>query len=322
MSPFIVAELSCNHLGSLDRALAIVDAAAKAGANGFKMQCWTAGTMCLDRSYTLDSGPWKGRRLAELYEEAYTPWEWFPVIFERCKSLGMVPFAAAFDTRAVDYLEELGVDRHKVASFELTDLPLIRYMASKGKPMILSTGMASDEEIFNALTCTFDAPHVTLLRCVSAYPSDPADANLKEFADLYDPWGMSDHSLGVGVAVAAATLGAVYIEKHLTLKRSDGGPDAGFSMEPDEFRAMAIACRQASAAIGVPSYGCGPKESTSLRRSLWVCKDVKPGDWLELGVNVVTARPALGLSPDTDLKLAVASRPIAANSPLTREDIE
>lgn len=320
MTPFIVAELSANHLGSLDRALAVVGAAADAGADAIKLQTWAPDTMCLDRAYTIEQGAWRGHRLFDLYREAHTPWDWHPIIFDHARSKGLIPFSAAFDRESVDFLETLGVDRHKVASFELTDIPLIRYMASKGKPMILSTGMATIAEIDAALDAS--RRPVTLLRCTSAYPAKAADANLSNLRDMAS-WpcflGLSDHTLGIGVAVAATALGVTYIEKHLTLKRSDGGLDAGFSMEPDEFKAMVQACRQAAASIGVPSYGPGKHESTALRRSLWVTRDTPIGTKLEIGRNVATARPALGLPPSTDLTGKVASRTLWANTPLTQE---
>jgi pseudaminic acid synthase len=331
MTPFIVAEMSANHLGSLRRALDIVDAAADAGADAIKVQTWSPGTMCVDRSYTLDHGPWAGRTLFELYEEAWLPWNWHKPIFERARERGLVPFSAAFDCESVDFLESLGVDRHKVASFELTDLPLIRYMASKGKPMILSMGMASEPEVVVALLAAHR--RATLLRCVSAYPSDAADANLATIRwghDFGGMWpvefppsiGLSDHSLGCGVAVAATALGATYIEKHLTLSRADGGPDAGFSMEPAEFKQLVTECRRAAAAIGVLTYGPTAGESTHLRRSLWVVKPILAGEPLRLGDNVRTARPALGLPPSFDLTGKRARVSIAAGSPLTMQAIE
>lgn len=327
MKPFIVAEMSANHLGSLTRALQIVEAAADAGAGAIKLQTWSPGTMCVS-DYMLEHGPWAGRRLRDLYEEAHTPWEWHKPIFDRARALGLVPFSAAFDAESVDFLETLGVDRHKVASFELVDLPLIRYIASKGKPMILSTGMATADERAAAMRAAAyeDTPGriswrpLILLECVSAYPSDAADANLAKLLVGRPPYvsrGISDHSLGLGVAVAAVALGAVYIEKHLTLSRSDGGPDAGFSMEPDEFAQMVTECRRAAAAIGTVKFGPGPNESTALRRSLWVVKDTKAGEPLILNQNVRTARPALGLPCDT--LLTVAAMDLRAGTPLTAE---
>lgn len=318
----LCAELSANHLGSLKRALQIVDAAADAGAQLLKVQVWSPGTMTLDRAYTLDSGPWKGRKLFDLYEEAWTPWDWLPTIKARCEARGMEFFGAAFDRESVDYLEILHVKRQKVASFELTDLPLIRYMASKGKPMILSTGMATVGEIEDALRASHHAVETTLLKCTSAYPADASDANLRTYArGIGGHWGLSDHSMGIGVACAAAALGATYIEKHLTLSRSDGGPDAGFSMEPAEFKQLVTECRRAEAAIGKVSYGPGPNESTALRRSLYVYQDTAKGEKLILNGNIRTARPANGLPPGTDISSAYASRALLSGEPLTEECI-
>ncbi len=320
MTPFIVAEMSANHLGDFGRALAIVDAAADAGADAVKFQTWTPGSMCVS-DYRLNHGPWSGRYLRELYAEAYTPWDWHEKLFARARDRGLVPFSAAFDRDAVDFLERLGVDRHKVASFELTDLPLIRYMASKGKPMILSTGMATVVEVDAAIeACHSSGSMITLLKCTSAYPAEAGDANLAtmEWWRRYDA-GLSDHTLGIGVAVAATALGATMIEKHLTLSRADGGLDAAFSMEPREFKQMVIECRRAAAAIGQVHYGCGPGESTELRRSLWLKRDVGVGEVLRLHDNVCTARPALGVPPSTDLTGRRAARALRAGEPLTMD---
>ena len=320
----IVAELSCNHLGSLDRALAIVDAAADAGADLFKVQVWEPDTMCIDPTYTLTHGPWAGHTLKGLYRLAWTPWEWLPELFAHCRRLGMEPFGAAFDFKSVDYLESLGVKRHKVASFELVDLPLIRYMASKGKPIILSTGMAMQDEIERAWWEAYESGWpVTVLKCTSAYPAGAGEANLASMRGMFGPpFGLSDHTMGIGVACAAAALGATMIEKHLTLSRADGGPDAGFSMEPAEFKQMVIECRRAAAAVGTVKYGPGPSESTELRRSMWVTKDVEPGELLCLGLNVATARPALGMSPALYRPNMRAARAIKAGQPLTQESVQ
>jgi sialic acid synthase SpsE len=316
--PFIVAELSANHLGDKHRALALVEVAKAAGADAVKVQVWSPDTMVLDRSIPAPK-PWTGT-LFDLYREAWTPWEWLPDLFKLARHNGLVPFGAAFDAESVDYLETLHVDRHKVASFELTDLPLIRYMASKGKPMILSTGMASAREIGEAYRCLPAGLETTTLKCTSAYPADAADANLA--AGMRWPrWGLSDHTLGLGVAVAATVLGATMIEKHLTLKRSDGGPDAAFSMEPAEFAQMVSECRRAAAAIGEVKYGPGPHESTAMRRSLWVTRDTHIGSPLVFGENVRTARPGLGLAPSFDLKGRTAARTLLANTPLTEDCI-
>jgi pseudaminic acid synthase len=331
-TPFIVAELSANHLGSLNRALQIVEAAAEAGADAVKLQTWTPGRMCIDREYTLAHGPWAGRRLFDLYEEAFLPWGWHRPIFDRARALGMVPFSAAFDWEAVDFLETLGVDRHKVASFELTDIPLIRYMASKGKPMILSTGMACESEILQAEATVFESSGgmwPMVLHCVSAYPADLSQCNLFAMQHLsnicggpgWDDFGLSDHTFGHDAAVVATALGATYIEKHLTLARADGGPDAGFSSEPAEFADMVQAVRRAHATLGDVRHRPQPCEDPSLRRSLWVLRDTHKGEPLRFGDNVVTARPALGLPCDTSMVGKRAARALKAGTALQAEDV-
>jgi sialic acid synthase SpsE len=317
----ITAELSCNHLGSFERAMRIVDAAADAGADLFKVQVWEPDTMCVSDSYVLPNGPWAGRNLRELYREAWTPWEWLPALFDHARKLGMEPFGAAFDHASVEYLESLGVKRHKVASFELVDLPLIRYMASKGKPMILSTGMATFNEMerafWEAYVWTGD---ITMLKCTSAYPADASNADLAGMVSLYrSKFGLSDHTMGIGVACAAAALGAVMIEKHLTLSRADGGPDAGFSMEPHEFKQLVTECHRSASAVGEVRYGPKAGEDVSLRRSLWVFKETPVGYPLILGENVRTARPALGLPCSTDLSRLFAQTLIPAGTPLTAD---
>lgn len=324
-APFIVAEMSANHLGDLGRALAIVDAAADAGADAIKLQTWSPGRMCIS-DYRLDRGPWAGRLLRELYAECFTPWSWHAQIFARARNRGLVPFSAAFDCDAVDFLETLGVDRHKVASFELVDLPLIRYMASKGKPMILSTGMASGDEVAEAwgtAAVSLGARNVTLLACTSAYPASPGDAGLKDIGKTWGcvgaRFGLSDHTAGIGVSVAAVAVGAVYIEKHLTLARADGGPDAGFSLEPHEFADLVVECRRAALAVAPRPPGPKVGEDPSLRRSLWLVRDVSQGETLRLGDNVATARPALGLPPSTDMTNRRAARDLRAGEPLTAE---
>lgn len=326
----IVAELSANHLGSKSRALDIVAAAYYAGATHFKVQVWEQGTMCLDQNYEVPSGPWAGRKLQHLYAEAYTPWEWLPDIFAECRALGMEPFGSAFDRESVDYLESLGVKRHKVASFELTDLPLIRYMASKGKPIILSTGMAIGDDIEQAFWAAQDSwmyqahprPHVlhsqndvTILRCASAYPADPAGTLQNTKGVFLGPWGLSDHTEGIGVSVAAVALGATMLEKHLTLSRADGGLDAGFSLEPDEFKQLVIECKRAHAAIQPAKP---QKEHTELRRSLWWAKDIQEGETITQA-HLVTARPALGAHPRymDSLIDTKATQSAKANTPVT-----
>lgn len=322
----IIAEMSANHNGSLARALAIVDAAAEAGATGVKIQTWSPGTMCLDPAYTLTSGAWAGRSLSDLYREAWLPWDWHKAIFDRCAMRGIECFSAPFDQDSVDFLEELGCPRFKIASFELVDLELIRYVASKGKPMILSTGMASVMEIAAAKEAAKAAPWVTILKCTSAYPADASEANLAcvSYGNSISTdcdFGISDHTPGIGVAVAAAALGATMIEKHLTLSRADGGLDAGFSMEPAEFAQMVTECRRAAAAIGTVKYGCGPNESIDLRRSLYYKRDLALGQPIMPG-DICTARPALGLAcHHRDFVMKCATIGVKAGQPVTPESL-
>lgn len=302
--PFIVAEISANHLGSLDRALEIVRAAAHAGADAVKLQTWHRELMVLDRSYRIADGPWKGRNLADLYDEAWTPWVWHKPIFEHAKALGIEAFSTPFDLPSLIFLEALGCPRYKVSSFEIVDLPLIRAIATTGKPMVISTGMATEQEIDDAMTAAIEAggQDITLLKCTSAYPADAAEANLTTMVDMCEafgcPTGLSDHTPGIGVAVAAAALGATVIEKHLTLLRADGGPDAAFSMEPDEFAQMVTACRQAAQAIGVVRYGPTEAErpQLALRRSVYAMRDIKHGQTIT-AADMTTARPANGIPP-------------------------
>lgn len=319
----LVAELSANHLGDYGRAMEIVEAAAEAGATHFKVQCWKAGTMCVDSTYRVPSGPWAGQSLQRLYAEAYTPWEWLPSIFARCRRLGMEPFGSAFDAASVDYLDSLGVTMHKVASFELTDIPLIRHMASKGKPIILSTGMATHAEIQEATRAAMhgtpeERSEITLLRCVSAYPAEPSGAlgaSLYRVAARGWDWGLSDHTPGIGVSVAAVALGATMIEKHLTLSRADGGLDAGFSLEPHEFAQLVTECKRAHAAIQPAEP---QQEHAELRRSLWWAQDIAEGETIT-AAHLVTARPALG-RPPIDMWALVgtkATKAAQANTPVT-----
>jgi N-acetylneuraminate synthase len=322
-TPFIVSELSCNHLGSFERAAQIVEAAAHAGADGIKFQVWEQDTMCIDPAYTLNHGPWAGRTLVDLYREAYTPWEWLPQLFGYARDLGLIPFASPFDKASVDFLETLRCPIYKIASFELVDLGLIEYAASKGKSVFMATGMANDKDIERAVWAARAARDITLLKCTSAYPADPETANLPAMltnAKRYNVFpGLSDHSPGIGVAVAAAALGAKVIEKHLTLSRGDGGPDAGFSMEPDEFARMVMECRRAAAAVQPMHSGPVMGESPALRRSLWFKRDVAAGQIITED-DVCTARPALGLSPHQigEVLGKRASVSVCANSPVTQ----
>lgn len=302
--PYIIAEMSASHMGSLDRALEIVEAAAKSGADAIKTQTWTQGSMVGPKDYTLTDGPWKGRRLAELYADAWLPWVWHEPIFKLARKLGMEAFSSVFDPEALLFLESLKVPRYKIASFELPDAYLIQLAAATGKPLILSTGMARKDEIHMAVQFARAAgcKELTLLKCTSAYPAKPEDANLLTMRDMWESFGcevgLSDHTMSPATAIAATAMGATVIEKHLTLKRSDGGPDAGFSLEPWEFAAMVSACRQTADAMGAVRYGPSPAEAAQvgLRRSLYLAKDVRAGEQLRRA-HVRSARPALGLNP-------------------------
>jgi len=309
VQPFIIAEMSGNHDQSLDRALGIVEAAANSGAHGLKLQTYTPDTMTLDLNegdffISDDNNFWKGRSLYDLYQEAHTPWEWHKPIFDLGRKLGLVVFSTPFDATAVDFLEELGAPCYKIASFELTDIPLIRRVASTGKPMIMSTGMATVAEIDEAVRTAraHGCPEIVLLKCTSTYPAPPEASNLRtipHMRELFDcEVGLSDHTLGIGVAVASVALGATVIEKHFTLCRADGGVDAVFSMEPQEMKALVEETMRAWQALGEIRYDPAEAEMASMahRRSLYVIQDLAPGDVLSLE-NVRSIRPSHGLAP-------------------------
>ena len=307
--PFVIAEMSGNHNQSLDRALAIVDAAAKAGAHALKIQTYKADTMTLDLaggefSITDASSLWAGKTLYKLYEQAHTPWEWHVPIFDRARALGMAAFSTPFDETAVDFLETLDVPCYKIASFEMTDLPLIRKVAATGKPMIVSTGMASTAEIDETVRAARAAGcrDLVLLKCTSTYPATPANTHLRTIPNLRE-WsscevGLSDHTMGIGAAVAAVALGATVIEKHFTLSRADGGVDSAFSLEPAELQALVVETERAWQALGHVSYGPTDAEKSSLayRRSLYAVRDIAAGETLTPD-NVRAIRPGSGLPP-------------------------
>ena len=305
--PFVIAEMSGNHNQSLDRALEIVDAAAKAGAHALKIQTYTADTMTLD----LDEGEffisdekslWKGTSLYKLYQEAYTPWEWHKPIFDRCRELGMIGFSTPFDETAVDFLETLDVPCYKIASFENTDIPLIRKVAATGKPLIISTGMATVAELDETVRAAREAgcADIVLLKCTSTYPASPENTNILTIPHMRELFrcevGLSDHTLGTGVAVASVVLGATVIEKHFTLNRADGGVDSAFSMEPAEMTQLVVETERAWQALGQVSYGAteAEKKSVVFRRSLYIVQDMKAGEVLTRK-NLRAIRPGLGL---------------------------
>lgn len=307
--PLIVAEMSGNHNQSLDRALAIVDAAAAAGAHALKIQTYTADTMTLDLSegdfFIADANsPWKGETLYKLYQQAYTPWDWHKPIFDRCRKHGMIAFSSPFDATAVEFLELLDVPCYKIASFENTDIPLIRAVATTGKPMIISTGMATEPELRESVAVARAAGcrELILLKCTSTYPASPGHTNIRTIPDLEKRFsclaGLSDHTMGIGVAVASVALGAVLIEKHFTLRRADGGVDSAFSIEPEELRALVTETERAWQALGHVNYGPTKPEQDSLvfRRSLYIVRDIKAGDVLTPD-NLRAIRPGHGLPP-------------------------
>lgn len=303
---YVIAEMSANHGQSFETAIKIIRAAKDAGADAVKLQTYTPETMTIasDREeFRIGGGTiWDGRNLHDLYAEAWTPWEWQPKLKKAAEELGMDCFSSAFDSTAVDFLEEMGVPAHKVASFELVDLPLIQRMSRTGKPLILSTGMATVEEIEEAMQSARDAgaTQIALLKCTSAYPAPAEEMNLRtipEMARRFEvPVGLSDHTMGITAPVAAVALGACMIEKHLTLSRSTPGPDSAFSLEPHEFKAMVDAVRTAEQALGEVQFGLSGKEEASraFRRSLFVVKDVKPGE-IFTAKNVRSIRPGYGL---------------------------
>ena len=307
--PFIIAEMSGNHNQSLDRALAIVDAAAAAGAHALKLQTYTADTITLavsDGDFFLsdEQSLWKGRSLHDLYSEASTPWEWHAPIMQRCRDLGMICFSTPFDETAVDFLETLAVPAYKIASFENVHLPLIRRVAATGKPMIISTGMATIAQIDDAVRAARQAgcAELALLKCTSTYPATPANSNVLTVPHLRDLFacevGLSDHTMGVGAAIAAVAHGATIIEKHFTLSRADGGVDSTFSLEPAELQTLVVETERAWQSLGRVSYGISDAEqrSTIFRRSIYIAEDVPQGGELTRE-NLRCVRPGMGLAP-------------------------
>jgi N-acetylneuraminate synthase len=307
--PFIIAEMSGNHNQSIDKALQIVDAAAEAGAHAIKLQTYTADTITLDvkgDEFEINdpNSPWAGRNLHDLYSEAATPWEWHAPIMERAKAKGLICFSSPFDETAVDFLETLDVPAYKIASFENNHLPLIRKVAATGKPLIISTGMATQEEIQEAVDAARQGgcQNLCLLKCTSTYPASPKNSNVTTIHDLKTRFGceagLSDHTMGVGVAIAAIAHGATIIEKHFTLARADGGVDSSFSLEPAEMQSLVVETKRAWESLGTPTYGTTEAEKKSLmfRRSIYVSEDIQAGTLLS-EENLRIVRPSLGLHP-------------------------
>ena len=332
-APLVIAEMSGNHNQSLDRALEIVDAAAQSGAHALKIQTYTAETMTIDireREFFIsdEKSLWKGESLFDLYKKAYTPWEWHEAIFDRAKKHTMLAFSTPFDRTAVDFLEDLNVPCYKIASFENTDLPLIRYVAATGKPMIISTGMATFAELDETVEAARSAGcnDLVLLKCTSTYPSTPDDSNILTIPEMRSRYGceigISDHTMGIGVSVAAVALGATVVEKHFTLQRADGGVDSAFSMEPQEMAQLVIETERAWQALGKVQHGPTAKEKASLvfRRSLYVVADVKAGEKLT-STNVRAIRPGNGIAPKfyDEVIGKTAKRDIARGTPLSHD---
>jgi len=331
--PYIIAELSANHLGRIETALDLIEEAARAGAHAVKLQTYTADTMTLDHDgpgFVIQAGPWKGRRLYDLYDEAHTPWDWLPALFAKARECRIACFSSPFDESAVDMLESLDAPAYKIASFEMIDHPLIERAARTGKPLIMSRGMATAEEIEEAVGVARAAGcrDLLLLHCVSGYPAPAEEINLASIPDLRQRYGtmvgLSDHTLGNAVAVASVALGAVAVEKHFIRRRSDGGPDAAFSIEPAELADLVASTRTAWAALGSPSYELKESEGTQLpfRRSLYVVADIKAGEALT-PANLRSIRPGFGLPPKhyREVLGRTAAHDLARGTPLAWEDL-
>ena len=329
---YVIAELSANHGGSKARALEVIHAASEAGADAVKFQHYTAETITVRSDhpdFRVSGGTlWDGRQLADLYAEAMTPWEWTGDLVAEANKLGIDWLSSPFDNSAVDFLEQFNIATYKIASFELVDLPLIRYVASKGKPMIMSTGMSTVDEIDAAVKAAqgAGAPQVSVLRCNSTYPAKSSEMDLAAIPVMISQWGipvgLSDHTMTSVTAISAVALGATIIEKHITMRRSDGGPDGAFSLEPAEFAAMIRDIREASSALGTARFGPSPSEVNSLkfRRSLRAISAISAGEAITEH-NVRSVRPAGGLPPDDFSRVSgmKATRDIAVGDPITND---
>jgi pseudaminic acid synthase len=326
--PYVIAEMSGNHNGDIKRAFALLEAAKKAGADAVKLQTYTADTITIDHDgpgFRIEGGLWNGRTLYELYQEAHTPWDWHPQLFAKARELGIAIFSSPFDSTAIEFLEKLEAPAFKIASFEIVDLPLIQRAAKTGKPLIISTGIASLGEIAEAVEAARAAGgrEIALLHCTSGYPTPPEESNLRTLPHLAEAFGvvagLSDHTPGTAVPVAAVALGAALIEKHFTLRRADGGPDAAFSLEPEELAELVANCRTAWSALGKINYEleASEKGNKTFRRSLYVVQDIPAGGRLT-AENVRSIRPGYGLPPKhlPDVLGKRAGRAIARGTPL------
>lgn len=330
--PFIIAEMSGNHNQSLERALELVDAAAKSGAHALKLQTYTADTITMKGAHTINdpNSLWNGKELHDLYKMAYTPWEWHQAIFDRAKFHGMLAFSSPFDETAVDFLEELNVPMYKIASFENTHHPLLKKVAQTGKPVIVSTGVASIADIDESVRVLKEngCEDIILLKCTSTYPATPQNTNLvtiPHLAQLYQTIvGLSDHTMGIGASVAAVALGARVIEKHFTLRRADGGVDSAFSLEPEELEALAIETERAFLALGNIQYGVQKAEEKSkfFKRSIYISKDINEGEKFSLD-NLRIIRPGDGLAPKHlgNIIGKTAKSALKAGTPLTWDNL-
>lgn len=333
--PFVIAELSGNHNQSLTIAIEMIEQAANAGVDAIKLQTYTADTMTLncpqdDFQIQDKNNLWQGNSLHKLYQKAHTPWHWHKTLFNKAAELGLIAFSSPFDNSAVDFLETLNVPCYKIASFENNDIPLLKRVAQTGKPVIMSTGMASIEELVDAVECLQQngCSELVLLKCTSAYPAQASDANLKTIDDLRERFGceigISDHTLGLGVSIAAVALGATVIEKHFVLSRAQGGVDADFSLEPQEFKLLVQESQRAAQAIGKVLYGGSSNEQNSkqYRRSIYISEDLKVGDVLTQS-NIKVIRPGFGLAPKNYQQVLglKVTKNLCKGTPLSWQDI-